>query len=661
MNKKISISLLAILISLSSVQTDAKMTKEAHALYQQACNYEYRSDYNTAISIIQKAIAINGDDAMLYTKIAGLYSDIGCYEDALGAYKKAIKLRPNDAFIYISIGNILQTMGDYENAYNSFMQAQQIYPEYKYNYLNLANIEYFRKNYQNAIENYNTFLSAYPEHQEASENLANVYYASNQPDKACEIYSNVYKKYPTAFKDFANYGMALYDTKQFQAAAEMLSIAAEENPEDEAVAAKLALSYQNIGENEKALNAFNKIFELNPKLVALKFDYANLLGNMDKNDEAIEQYKEYLTAYPDDADAYRNLGLVYKKLNNDELALFNFEKSYSKDSSNIDTKKELALCYHKKQDYTNALKYYDLALKSEPDNYELLANKALTLHAMDNYVAAIEIYKELLDKQPNERLTQNLTAASIAYGYRLYEKQDYGQAILYFEDAIELNDKEASAYFGYAQANEKMGCMEAALENYQKAVLLAPGNREYNIALNDFRNMHKDIASQPAPTKEANEQAATYDSLIKLGDEAYKQQKYNDAIDFYTKAVVFIPQDKVTMLKIANTYKLLGNNAKAMSFYDKILTLDTNNVDAYFNKGLVLASQKNYDDSIKCFETVIKLSPDYPYAYYSLGMAYEQKEEPEKALEYYYLYSGIEKDEKMLNVVNQKIKQLEKQ
>ena len=131
--KKLSISLLILLMASSVQYSEAKMTKEAHALYQQACNYEYKSDYNTAISIIQKAIAINGDDAMLYTKIAGLYSDIGSYEEALGAYKKAIKLRPNDAFIYISIGNILQTLGDYENAYNSYVQAQQIYPEYKYN------------------------------------------------------------------------------------------------------------------------------------------------------------------------------------------------------------------------------------------------------------------------------------------------------------------------------------------------------------------------------------------------------------------------------------------------------------------------------------------------------------------------------------------------
>ena len=32
---------------------------------------------------------------------------------------------------------------------------------------------------------------------------------------------------------------------------------------------------------------------------------------------------------------------------------------------------------------------------------------------------------------------------------------------------------------------------------------------------------------------------------------------------------------------------------------------------------------------------------------------------PEKAIEYYLLYTGIESDEKMLNIVKQRIKQLE--
>ena len=81
-----------------------------------------------------------------------------------------------------------------------------------------------------------------------------------------------------------------------------------------------------------------------------------------------------------------------------------------------------------------------------------------------------------------------------------------------------------------------------------------------------------------------------YESLVKNGDEAYKKQQYNEALDYYTKAVVYAPQDKITMLKIANIYKLTGNNTKALSFYDKLLSIDKDNKDAYFNKGLVLES-----------------------------------------------------------------------
>lgn len=673
-NRKIYVSLLLLIAFGLNSGVEAKLTKEAHALYQQACSYEYKSDYNTAIKIIKQALDINGEDAMLYTKIAGLYADIGDYAQALSAYKKAVKLRPNDAFIYISMGNILQTMGDYDTAYKSFKQAQDLYPEYKYNYLNLANIEYFRKNYPEAIEYYNLFLSSYPDHKEASENLANVYYIEHNPEKACEIYANIYKKYPSAFTDYDKYGMALFDTKQYKAAAEMLEKALVDDENNEVVNAKLALTYQNLNDNYKSLEYFKKTFEINPQLTSLKFDYANLLGNMGKYDEAIAQYKDYIAAFPDDADAYRNLGLVYKSMNNNELALFNFEKAYSKDSSNVETKKELALAYHTKKDYVNALKFYDFALKSDPDNIELLANKALTLHAMKNYVAAIELYKEILNKNPNERIEQNLLSASIAYGYELYDKQDYGQAILYFEDAIELNNKEASAHYGYAMSNAKMGCTEIALSAYEKAVSLAPGNTEYVNALNNYRNICKtDIKESvkqmtlPAEDKEnisiitpvVAEEIATYDALIKKGDTAYKQQKYDEAIDNYTKAVIFDPSDKVTMLKIANLYKLKGNNAKALSFYDKILTLDKTNTDAYFNKGLVLANQKNYEECIKCFEKVIELSPEYPYAYYSMGMAYEQMKMPDKAIEYYCLYTGIETDETMINIVNQKIKSLE--
>lgn len=672
MRKKIYVSLLLLCLVCAVQRADAKLTKEAHDLYQQACQYEYKNDFNSAIGTINRALEINGDDAMLYTKIAGLYADTGNYKEALSAYKKAVKLRPNDAFIYISMGNILQTMGDYSNAYNSFKQAQAIYPEYKYNYLNIANIEYFRKNYESAIDNYTQFLSAYPDNMEASENLANVYALSKKYDKACDIYYNIYKKYPSAFTEFEKYGNVLYETKQYGFAAEVLEKALAGNEDSETINAKLALTYQNLEDNSKALNYFHKTFSINPSLTALRLDYANLLGNMGRYGDAIEQYKEYIKAYPNDKDAFKNLGIVYEKSGNIDLALLNLEKSYAIDSSDIDVKKELALCYHSKKDYQNALKFYNFAIKSEPDNIELLANKALTLHAMDNYVTAIELYREILNKQPNDRIRENLITASIAYGFSLYEKNDYGQAILYFEDAIDLNPNEASAYYGYALANEKMGCIDIAIESYKKAAELAPANEEYAKKLADLQASSKTIEKEVLTAQPVNvndeisiitpvvtAEPMSHSELLKKADDAYKKQDYGTAIDYYTKAVINNPADINTMQKIANIYKLTGNNTKAINFYDKIIALDTENGDAYFNKGLVYASQKDYDNCIKCFEKVIQISPDYPYAYYSIGMAYEQKGMKDKALEYYYLYSGLETDAGILSVVEQKIKKLE--
>jgi tetratricopeptide (TPR) repeat protein len=249
----------------------------------------------------------------------------------------------------------------------------------------------------------------------------------------------------------------------------------------------------------------------------------------------------------------------------------------------------------------------------------------------------------------------------------------------YFEDAIDLNNKEASAHFGYARANAKMGCTDIALASYEKAVMLAPGNIEYATELNRYREEHsleiKDsngvkpsldepilnvitpIASENS--KISQDEPVTFESLVEKADSAYKNQKYDEALDLYTKAVVFNPSDKITMLKIANIYKLKGNNAKAISFYDKIISIDKDSTDAYFNKGLVFANQKKYDDAIKCFEKVTELTPEYPYAYYSLAMAYELKDNPKKAIEYYLLYLGVEKDEKMISLVKQRIKELE--
>ena len=86
----------------SGIQVQA-MTPEANLLYQQACSAEYKEDYQTAIAKLQEALNYAYNDVMIYTKLAGVYSEMGEYEKALEIYSKVAELRPSDGYIYILV------------------------------------------------------------------------------------------------------------------------------------------------------------------------------------------------------------------------------------------------------------------------------------------------------------------------------------------------------------------------------------------------------------------------------------------------------------------------------------------------------------------------------------------------------------------------------
>ena len=176
----LNVSFLTCALALS-LPVEAKMSETAHLHYESACKAENAQNYLQAIEQMKKAIEQSPDEALLYTKTAGFYSEIGDWQNALSMYKKAIKLRPNDAFIYISVGNILQQQHKYEDAFSAYQQASVIFPDYTYNYLNMANVKYLMGEKTEALEYYKTFLNYYPNNIDARENVASIYLETDEP------------------------------------------------------------------------------------------------------------------------------------------------------------------------------------------------------------------------------------------------------------------------------------------------------------------------------------------------------------------------------------------------------------------------------------------------------------------------------------------------
>ena len=678
MNKKVLISALLVFM-FSNTQGFAAMSPEANSLYQQACSAEYKEDYKTAVDKLLQALNLASNDVMIYTKLAGVYSEMGEYEKALQTYAKVAELKPTDGYIYISIGSIYENQGKYIEALQAYNKVLEMCPEYLYNYLNIANVQYQLRDYKSAIDNYNKFLSTYSQHREARENLANSYMNNGNYDSAVNEYESLFARNPSSFKDFSNYGQALFETKNYEKAAAFLEKAVEADSDNLSAHISLAMSYQELGKNELSLAQYDIVFRQQPALHSIRLDYGNLLADMGKDEAAIENYKIYIQNYPNDANAYKNIGIVYKRLNQLDNTIVNYEKALElqKDKRDIELVNDLAGCYHLKKDYTNALKYYDEVLLVKKDDYDAKLNKALVLHAMENYNDAIAIYTELLKQKNNQSVKDNLTAALAAQGAKYFEEHNYSLAVSTFERAVELGSKDSFVYFNLAKAYRECSLDDKATEFYEKAISMAPERLEYSNEFAEFISASnkqpevkiadgedsgeiKDVVLSMESAKEQDVSDAEQNKkLIAQGDENYKKQNYDVSISNYQDALKINPSDEVTLLKLGNIYKIKNDNKNALSFYKKSIVVNPNYTDGWFNLGLVYANDKNNGKAKECFHRVVALNPNYNYAYYALGIAYEQDGDKKEALNNYKIFLTQNKDEAAAKVVREKIKILE--
>jgi len=654
------------------------MSPEASTLYQEACTLEYQHNYQLAIDKVLEAVKLSPDDAMLYTKLAGLYTDTDDLDKAVEMYSKVIDLRPNDAFVYISLGSIYETQGKYTEALGAYNNALRIFPEYKYNYLNLANVYYQTKNYKDAIENYNLFLNTYSQHWEARKNLANAYLSDNKPDKAVVEFENIYVNNNQHFDDWANYGIALFETRDYEKAVEFLEKAIDKNVDNLTAKICLALSYQSLEKNDLALSQFNAVFKENESLNSLRFDYANLLADMSKNTEAIAEYKKYAAAYPDDKRVYKNLGIVYQRQKDYKNAISNFEKSIALDAKDDEIVKSLAACYHFEKDYEKALKLYDEILISEPNDIETKTNKAIALHAMKNYEDAIAMYNDILTQKDSELIQNNLTDALVSQGKIELEKQNYSNATDTFIKAISRGTKDSEAYFGLARAYRACNNNEKATEYYEKAISLNPEKTLYSSEFAEFiseinsvkdntesysgeiQTVYISDTTSPQSNNEQDVNLKKNKDLILNGDELFKTKKYDESLNAYKEALVLNPSDSETLLKIGNIYQIKNDYKNAVDFYKKSIFVNPEYADGWFNLGLVYANKKQVDESKKCFNKAIEINNSYAYAYYALAVAFETEKNNAEAIRNYELFLKYNKDASAVSAVEDRIKSLSK-
>lgn len=90
----------------------------------------YQADLIKAMELIEKAIDIVPNAAILWTTKAKYQYDLKNYEAALESVEKAIELKPQSYFAWLHKGLIKRNMEQYEEAAQAYIESLKIKPDF---------------------------------------------------------------------------------------------------------------------------------------------------------------------------------------------------------------------------------------------------------------------------------------------------------------------------------------------------------------------------------------------------------------------------------------------------------------------------------------------------------------------------------------------------
>jgi len=117
-----------------------------------------------------------------------------------------------------------------------------------------------------------------------------------------------------------------------------------------------------------------------------------------------------------------------------------------------------------------------------------------------------------------------------------------------------------------------------------------------------------------------------------LGVISYKKGEYGNAIEYYNKAVSINSNSSEVFVNLGLGYAQKGKFSKALENYNKALKINPKCEDAYLGCGVVYAKKGELNEAIKCFNKVLELNPENAKAYNNRGTAYDEKGKFSKAL-----------------------------
>ena len=224
--------------------------------------------------------------------------------------------------------------------------------------------------------------------------------------------------------------------------------------------------------------------------------------------------------------------------------------------------------------------------------FEELVSSAADAKEEKNFRESINLYNKALELDENNHNIYN--KLSLLHFYL----GDADSSILYCNKTLEIVPDDSTALYQRGHCYLSLGSYRKALDDFIQA-----------FELTDLKNSHGSFNIGKC--------------YFGLGD-LYK------AIEFFELTLKLEPNDKYSFFQLGYCYASFSSpeKDKALHNYNEAIKLDSNYYDAYFNRGLLYATQyKNSKQGHSDLERSIEIWPENKYSYLYNGILYREEDD----------------------------------
>jgi len=214
--------------------------------------------------------------------------------------------------------------------------------------------------------------------------------------------------------------------------------------------------------------------------------------------------------------------------------------------------------------------------------------------------------------------------------------ENYITALIYFQESVKQNSKNADAHFYIGFCYSGLGRYQEEIEAYKQAIRIKP----------DFAEAHFYMGVAYGILGRYQEEIDAYKQAIRINPdyaEAHynmgvvygKLGRYQDAIEAYKQAIRIKPDFADAHYNMGVTYGKLGRYQEAIEAFKQAIRIKPNDAEAHYNMGVTYGKLGRYQEAIEAFKQAIQIKPDLAEAHYNMGVLYGKLGRYQEAIETY--------------------------